>query len=377
MVDQHVIQVLELGAYFRAFEHDPALPDKVEKIKRDSFWPMLFELAMATRVKRACSIHQEVTLNPENTSSVGDFTLTIPGYRIPCECSRLGQSPQLLEPNSLQERLSNRISDNTKRIAILLCIKIRSASPLNGSTYNCVLQLLRRCFADVRRAKLPSAHSDGSTTVTVEELTAASEDIPFQYLDGRIVNVAGTDWESASKLCRVPAMNPSELANRYEQGERLYQYEAVRVFMKFGPPEGEVDQFTRLTTKLKKKLKQTKTTAEHFGKIIFVEVPFDLRSVDEAKVKKAVQNAAFNSKTALAIVLAHREGNPQIRNSYSQSGAYNKTAVKIRPDVAELFERIAKQEVEIDPILGLSYRRTWAEAFAHVRALAEKKNRPD
>lgn len=369
-VDKHVVQVLELAAYFRAFERDPALADKVEKLKRDKFWPIFFELAMATRVKRACRDAQGVSLNPENETSIGDFTLSIPGYQIPCECSRLGRSPQLTEPSALNESLSNRISDATKRISTALCIKIRSSKPLTGATYNSVLQLLRKSFADLRRSKLSTVHSDGSTTVTIEELTDKSEQIPFKYVDGRVVDVAGSDWDSASRLCRVPARNDDELLDRYDQGERFHEYEAVRVFTKFAAPVEEGDPYARLTTKLKKKLKQTKTTADHFGKIVFVEVPFAFQTVDSGKLRKAVRDAAFNSRTALGIVLTHREANPQIRHAYSQFGNYNRTAVEMKPEVGELFARLAKQEIEIDPVLGLPYRRTWDEAREYLRKLS-------
>src|ERR1700692_636077 len=34
-LDQHIVQVLELAAYLRIFENDPALKDKIEKLKRD------------------------------------------------------------------------------------------------------------------------------------------------------------------------------------------------------------------------------------------------------------------------------------------------------------------------------------------------------
>jgi hypothetical protein len=61
---QHIVQVMELASYFRAFEHDPALPSKVEKLKRDSFWSTCFELAMATRAQRACRDQERVFLNP-------------------------------------------------------------------------------------------------------------------------------------------------------------------------------------------------------------------------------------------------------------------------------------------------------------------------
>ena len=86
--------------------------------------------------------------------------------------------------------------------------------------------------------------------------------------------MAGLGWDSAARHCRVPAKDPAEAADMYERGEKFYEYESVRVFTKFGASGGEPDPYGRLSTKLKKKLKQTKTTAEHFGKIVFVEVPF-------------------------------------------------------------------------------------------------------
>jgi hypothetical protein len=355
MVDQHVIQVLELAAYFRAFEKDPALPDKIQKLKHDKFHSIFFELAMATRVKRACRGGQEVSLNPENESSIGDFTLSIPGYRIPCECSRLGRSPQLTEPFALIESLSNRVSDGTSSISTPLCMKIRSSNALTGTTYNSVLQLLRKCFIDTRRSKLPTQHGDGSTTVTIEELTGESEKIP------------GTDWDSATRLCRVPVKDTDELTTRYQGGERFYEYESVRLFMKFGAPGNEPEPYERLTNKLKKKLKQTKTSAEHFGKIVFVEVLFDLRAVDEGRLAAAVREAALKSRSALAIILGHREGNPNFRHHYAQSGTYNETAAAIRPEVVQLFERLSKAELTLDPILATPYPRSWAEAQTRAR----------
>ena len=267
------------------------------------------------------------------------------------------------------------MSDGTRSIPTPLCIKIRSSDALTGATYNSVLQLLRECFADIRRSNLPTQHRDGSTTVTIEELTDASEEIPFRQMDGRIVDIIGTGWDSATRLCRVPAKDRAEVSARFERGEKFYEYESVRVFTKFGAPGDELDPYGRLTKKLKKKLKQTKTTDEHFGKLVFLEVPFDLRAVDSDKLKKAVRDAALNSRTALGIVLAHREPNPQIRHSYSQVGTFNRTALDVKPEVAELLDRLAQGEVSTDPIIGLPYRRTWSEATEHARKLAEKNSR--
>jgi len=137
--------------------------------------------------------------------------------------------------------------------------------------------------------------------------------------------------------------------------------------MKFGQPSDPPDNYARLTAKLKKKLKQMKASLEHFGKIALIEVPFDLRSVDDDKLGGAVREAALNSRTALAIILANREANPHFRHHYSQSGTYNKTAAAIRPEVVELFDGIAKTEMAVDPILGCAYRRTWTEAQSRVK----------
>jgi hypothetical protein len=376
MVDSHIIQVLELARYFRAFQDDTALPDKIEKLKHDSFWPVFFELAMATRAKRATRISEKVRLNPEIPSSIGDFTLSVVGYDIPCECSRLGRSPQITDPAALEERLSNRISDGTKSIAIPLCIKIRSTEALTGATYNRVLQLVRKCLGNARRSELPAEYSDGSTTVTFEKLEQTSEQIPFRMVDGGVVNVLGTDWDSAASLCRVPAINSREIADRYEKGERFHEHEAVRLFTKFGRPASQIDHYSRLTAKLKKKLKQTKTSAEHFGKIALIEVPFDLRTADSVKLEKAVHEAAVHSRTTLAIILAQREANPHFRHHYSLSVTGNAAAARMQPGIVELLNRMAQGEIAIDCILGLPYRRSWGEAEARAGKIAKPKSEP-
>jgi hypothetical protein len=370
-VDTHIVQTLELAGYFRAFQDDASLPDKVEKLKRDSFWPILFELAIATRAKRASRAPQKVCLNREIPSSIGDFTISAAGYDIPCECSRLGHSPQITEPRALEECLSHRISDGTKRIAVALCVKVRSTVALTGDTYNRVLQLVRRGLADARRSKLPAEYSDGSTTVTFEELGHTSEQMPFQLVDGRVTNVLGTDWDSAMRLSRVPARDFAEVEDRFDQGERFHEYEAVRLFLKFGRPVSQLDYYSRLTAKLKKKLKQTKISAQHFGKVVLVEVPFDLRTVDTGKLREAVREAAVHSRMTLAIILANREPNLHLRYHYSQSTTFNQTAAVLQPEVLELFNRIAQSEGTVDPILGSPYRRSWAEAQMHAAKIAK------
>jgi hypothetical protein len=371
MVDAHIIQVLELAAYFSTFREDSSLSDKVEKLKRDSFWPVFFELALATRVKRASRVPQEVHLNPETSSSIGDFTISAVEYEVPCECSRLGRSPAIASPAELKERLSNHIHEQTRRITTPLCIKIRSTEALTGDTYNHVLRLLRKGLADARRLKLPSEYTDGQTTVRFEELTETSEQIPFKIVDGRVTNVLGTDWDSAERLIGVPAKHSDEITERFQQGERFHEYETVRVFTKFGAPANQPDYYHRITTKLKKKLKQTKVSGGQFGKVVLIEVPFDLRN-DVERLEAAVDEAAVHSRTTCAVILANREPNPHLRYQYSQFVMANRAAVKIQPDLLELLNRMAQNEIALDPILRLPYRRSWAEAKARSKIIGER-----
>lgn len=367
-VDYCIIQVLELAEYFKTFREDPSLADKVQKLKHDSFWPMFFELAMAARARRASDTKHKVSLNAENASSVGDFVITADGYSIPCECSRLGNSPQITDPKALHEVLNHRISEGAKRVAVSICVKIRSAAPLNGNTYNVVLRLIRRCLNDARQSKLPCEYVIDSTTVRIEALDEHSEQIRGQSVDGTI-GVAGTDWDLSTSICRVPTQDTNDLPDRLAAGECFRDYESVRLFMKFGEPEDKVNYYDRLTAKLKKKLNQTKISNEHFGKIILVEVTFDLRTVDDERLKEAVRRAASHSGTTLAIILAKREPNPHIRYQYCLSATFNQTGAAIKPEIVELFQRLANGETALDPILNSAYHRTWDEAQLHAKQI--------
>ena len=209
---------------------------------------MLFELAMATRVRRVRGTKQNVTLNAEDANSVGDFSISGDGYRIPCECSRLGHSPQITHPKVLQEALVHRINEGAKRVAVPLCVKIKSTAALNGTTYNVVLGLIRRCLADARQANLPCEHVGGSTSVRIEVLDEQSEEICSQNVERMIVNVSEADWDLATSICRAPTKDPNELPDRLAAGERFRDYEGVRLFMKFGEAEDKINSKTKEET---------------------------------------------------------------------------------------------------------------------------------
>jgi hypothetical protein len=364
MVDQHIVQVLELAAYFRTFKDDAALGDKIEKLKRDRFWPVFFEIAMAARMKTACEGSQSLTLNRELPDSIGDFTLNVSGADTPCECSRLGHSPQVNEPHILTESLFKRIADATASIPIPLIFKIRSTDALTGQTYNLTLRLIRKCLADIKRNRLPTIHYEGPTSICCGELTPYSERMPFKLINGVVTNVEGSDWDVAHSVKRVPAANEEELSERFKAGERFQDFEAVRLFTKFGPPNEAPDYYDRLTKKLKKKLNQTKIKPGTYGKLVLIEVPFDLRLADGAKLDQAIAEAAKHSQNTLGVVLANREGNPHYRYHYSLHTSLNATAFAHKPELFSLFRRFRLSDTLTDPVTGFPYQRTWEEALS-------------
>jgi hypothetical protein len=365
-LDQHIVQVLELAAYFRAFKDDSALDDKIEKLKRDRFWPIFFELAMAARMKTACQSSQFVALNPELPDSIGDFVISVGGTNTPCECSRLGHSPQVNEPHILAESLATRIGDATKRIRVPLIFKVRSAEPMTGKIYNLTLRLLRKCLADIKRSRLPTVYYEGHTSICCGELTAYSERIPFRLINEVVTNVDGTDWNMAHSLKRVPAANEEEVSERFKAGERFQEFEAVRLFMKFGPPSEGPDEYHRLANKLRKKLKQTKVNTANYGKLLFIEVPFNLRLVDKAKLNRAISEAVKHSRTTLGVVLANREANPHYRHHYSLYGSLNTIAFALKPEMISIFDRFGSTDTQTDPITGFPYHSSWQDTPSQV-----------
>lgn len=50
-VEKHVIQLLEFAALLKSLEADSYLQQKIRKLKQDAQWPVMFELAMASRLK--------------------------------------------------------------------------------------------------------------------------------------------------------------------------------------------------------------------------------------------------------------------------------------------------------------------------------------
>lgn len=187
--------------------------------------------------------------------------------------------------------------------------------------------------------------------------------MPFAVVDGVVTNVTGADWDNVNSLQRVPAENEEEMVERFKSGERFRRFEAVRLFMKFGLHVEIPDPYRRLTNKLKKKLRQTKVEAGSYGRLVFIEVPFDLRLADKTKLSRSIAEAVQQSRNTLGVVLANREANPHHRHHYSMHGSLSRVGFALKPELVSLFERFQLSDTRTDLITGLPYQYSWQEAL--------------
>jgi hypothetical protein len=133
-VDDHVIQVMDLVATMREFAADPSLGDKVDRLKRNSFWPSQFEMAMALRAKRTIGADEAVFLSPETNTAIGDFVINWKHGLIACECARLAFGDEEEEQYRLVGDLYQYADKQIKKANQRCCLKIRVGGPL-VSTY--------------------------------------------------------------------------------------------------------------------------------------------------------------------------------------------------------------------------------------------------
>lgn len=251
-VDDHVIQLMDLVATLDEFRSDSSLKGKIDRLKRSSFWPSQFELAMALRAKRTVGNKGVVLLSPETNTAVGDFIIRWERGPIVCECARLAFGEEEEEQYRLLGDLYLYIEKQIKRSKRPCCLKIRVGSPLMQASFAATIQAVKQAFARFAYAEVGQAEVDG-VKVELEPLTKDSERIPFRYLDGRVQDVLGTEWVSANSLCYVNAIDDDEASAMYRAGQEFDRDEYGRVFISWAPPNhSTLDPYARIVSKIKK-----------------------------------------------------------------------------------------------------------------------------
>ena len=360
-VDDHVIQVIDLASTLSEFATDPFLSDKIDRLKRSSFWPTQFELAMALRAKRTIGGEGEVKLSPETNTAVADFTVNMKQGQIACECARLAFGEEEEEQYRLVGDLYRYIEKQIKRAKQPCCLKIRVRGRMIPTALTASTRAIKTAFSRFAFTSNISVEIDG-VQVDLERLTEGSERIPFRYIDGRVQDIYGTEWITAHSLSYVNAGNDEEAAAMYRSGKDFTHEEYGRVFISWDRERPDFDPYARIRNKIKKKRHQTKSDVGIYGRIIFLESQWDLDLVEQDRLRQIVDYELDDSRNTVAVFIAQRCASVHYRRWYKFF--VSKIGSSYEPDASliRFLNRLVLYDRDFDAILNGPYSRTWEEA---------------
>lgn len=377
-VDDHVIQIMDLAAIFEEFEDDPCLIDKIARLKRNSFWPAQFELAMALRAKRTIGDLGSVRLSCETNAAVGDFIIDLDGRSIACECARLEFGEGEEEQYRLLGDLYHYLDRKLKKMTQACCVKIRLRGSLNPTSFTDVVRCLKRTCADFSSKGEEGSAKMGDAEITIEKLGENSERIPFRYVNGNVRDVRASGWVSAHSLCRVNAASDRQAAAMYRAGVDLQQDEYARVFIAWQRVDADLDPYARIQSKIKKKKNQTKAGDGVMGRVIFLESQWNVLALDKDSLRQIIDREMDSSRNTITVVIAERCGNVHYRKWYRYCISKLGSSFVSDKALCDFFLRFFTYDRDFDPILNQRYRRTWEEAsnlVEHHEMDREKENR--
>jgi hypothetical protein len=354
-VEQHAEEVLEFGSLLNYLSEDGNLQSKIQKLKTDRFWPVYFELAMASRCKRVVEGIGTVRLTDDH-HDIGDFHLLVGARKFICECARLetgdAESKQTLD--SVIECANKLFSKDTRRV-MKIWFKVPLKKRYVSHFHSGILQAAKFCDNDGRVGWVKKDEVE----VYCERLHENSERPPHQEEP----DSTPTEWDFGMTFSMAEARDSAHLVEMKIQGEVVNLHEFGRLFGKITPDQEMASIFERLDKKLSKKIKQRKLPEGFDGRIIFIEGHYDpelLRILKPDYIANNIANRLSGSEATSGALYVIRESNPQHRNHYSMIGNVNPNA----PDayVTALFSDLGRFETLTDPITNLPYHRSWEAA---------------
>ncbi len=368
-VDRHVLQLLELAALLQSFESDPCLPDKIEKLKRDALWPIMFELAVAHRLKSALNSSGEVGLCNERDEAVGDFYVNADGNRVACECSRLGYPPEEEEQFKILDKVYQYIDALVKGTSLFRCLKIKITEPLTGQVFNPrLVGHIKKANREFERTRVLARSFDSTIEVSVEPLTELTETIPFAMVGGKIEDLVGSSWTSATSMCYVHARDDKHVAEMYRAGVPMPEIEHTRVFVQFPRARHRLNPYQRLNQKIKSKLTQTKLPKGYVGRLVFIEWTFGFPRADIDRIREEILDRVKPTSQTIGVIVCSRVGTPRYRHHYASTGSLHRFAIFEMPNLAQGLGVFQEAETIIDPITGERYTSSWDEARHRLEA---------
>jgi hypothetical protein len=361
-VDSHVIEIMDLASVFEEFDDDPSLVDKVHRLKTHCFRPTQFELAMALRAKHTVGAYGTVRLSRETNTAVGDFILNVGSSSIVCECARLEFGEREEEQYRLIGDLYHYLDRKLRTTSRPCCVKIRIRESFNSHSFSDVVQCMKRGLSLFLSKGEEAVVGSGATEVSIERLGESTERIPFRYIDGAVRSVRPTEWVSAHSLSRVAADSDEHAAAMYRAGVDFQQQEQARIFVSWQRDDANIDPYIRIQNKIRKKKNQTKTGEDVFGKVIFLELQWNILSLDKDRLRGIIEREMDISRNTVTVIIAQRCMNVHYRPWYRYCISRLGPAFSLDRSLNDFFPRFYRYDRDNDPILNQPYRRTWEQA---------------
>jgi hypothetical protein len=280
--------------------------------------------------------------------------VNIDGGRLLCECSRVSRTPVFEEGIRATQDIFDYIAEKIRPFVRPCCVKIRVQTELKRADFHLIIALLKRTLERHEASgEVSVAASQQGAEVQVEPLTEQTERIPFTMVDGSLVDTIDSEWVHAHSVGGVAGKSSAEVSQMFRSGIEYEYRERGRVFLKYATVQTPEDPYTRLTSKIHKKVSQTKVApGTRTAKFLWIDSPYDLRTLDREALQRLAVQEMSRSRHTLGVAITHREGNPHFRHHYSLLSVLNRNGLSDFPGFALTVEALREKEITTDPITG-------------------------
>jgi hypothetical protein len=292
-----ILRTLEVAHALRVFEKDPELPSLVAQLRAwDQFDHAWYALRIALRFKL---LGFDVTLEPKTRNGKADVLASRTEFAIGVECVTIGQprgrdevDAMRLVADDIETRMTpgwvlevtvkvNLTRGVEKRVRDL--VKKVLSGPLPRRAESTVAAVALRLPTEAERAVL-------SAPVGLDGASGDDEFIRSQWADGW--NVCIADRIIADDPHDLHTYDPSNMSRLWMLKIRLHEEDGGRSIS----PEDEIDQ------RIFAKLEQISTHPPEWTSAVFLDVPYDLDTLDRERIWKRLAGAQLLRRENLSAV---------------------------------------------------------------------------
>lgn len=308
--DPGLIELCEIGLYLKEFSYDENISYVIDSLKHDAqYRSTYFQLALAFRIhKMDCS----VSLEPQTLRGKSDLQFNFESKTYIAECYRLNYTMNSRN-NKIDsifcQKLFDFIPDNK-----ILSIKIRFSESLSQHSF------LRRSKEIEQVFNHFISENKENQKIDFPEFEIEIDNITFNGSDPDFVfdNQGKMSWpryKNCVDCMTSQIQSRGQIFKKIENGPEIKRKQS-RIFIWFPEYEDDKSPYDILESKIARKIKQTKTINQDFGRILFVEFPYGLNVDDYKRHSKISRNSSRNFDNLSGIFLMERRINGKNRFQY-------------------------------------------------------------